>query len=953
MKKLRIKSMISLALLLVIITAAALPMFVYAEGSLKINASTLTCAHGDIVNVVVNISENPGVWSIGIEVDFDTALLELTAVTEGADFDDGMILNTDSYNSPYPLNWNNSALSDATYDGTFATLSFKVKNNAQASKADITLRHLRNSPRNTVNFAGNTVAIEFTHGKITINHDMDGTPTNDDVDANCLPGKAWWACSVCGYEDFDVIDATGQHTPAYEYIDGTETHKKYCSVCGEDLAEPENCTLEYENNIGVASHKKYCSVCNNVFDESEDCDKDYNLGGNDEPATCVEEGKDRWQCKKCGYEGHDVIDIDPDAHDIQYVQGTPGKHKPVCMRTGCNYEGDEEDCTKEVDQSKSTEPKCNKDGEWVYFPCPECGYDFPDETNYNRLPHSYGNWVYSDTAYHERQCSVCHSIEQDFHDNIVETRDEATCTATGSITYKTCVCGYQREPNIIDMLPHDFTDQPLITDVEPTHTENGSGHYECKYGCGTHSDPVVINKPEGGHDFSKAISNGDGTHKMVCSIAGCTAEDPNNTAVPCSKEVDTVNSTAPKCNEDGEWKYLPCTCGYVFDPEPNQNRPPHSYGDWYELDSVSHERECAVCGDKQQEDHDFDGQVIPDVEPTHIANGSGHYECKVCGAHSDPVPIDMIGDHEFTKAVSNNDGTHKMVCSIDGCTAEDPNKTAVPCSKIIDTVNSTEPSCNTPGEWVYLPCVCGYVFDPEPRSATGEHNFVATILDDTDPDYETMHDMRCGCGASNGKKPHTFGAYQWIIYPTEFTDGLKVRTCTACGFVNGVPVPAGTLPATITFRTNGGTAVKAYEGYTSEIIDLTQYKPFKRGSYFAGWFTDPALTVPADIMFVLEGDVILYAKYGALSGSVTYFPFPILPVNPNFSNLYFQTNGGLAIDPITLSTGTTINLWQYIPVRPGYSFEGWYRDAELTRRITQVQVIDPNTVVYAKWSLIG
>jgi len=304
-------------------------------------------------------------------------------------------------------------------------------------------------------------------------------------------------------------------------------------------------------------------------------------------------------------------------------------------------------------------------------------------------------------------------------------------------------------------------------------------------------------------------------------------------------------------------------------------------------------------------------------------------------------------------AVSNGDGTHKMVCGITGCTAEDPNKTAVPCAKIIDTVNSTEPSCNADGKWVYLPCVCGYQFPDETRSATGAHNFVATILDATDPDYETMHDMRCGCGASNGKKPHTFGAYQWIIYPTEFIDGLKVRTCTACGFADNLTVPAGAVPATITFRTNGGTAVKAYEGYTSEIIDLTQYKPFKRGSYFAGWFTDPALTIPADIMFVLEGDVILYAKYGALSGSVTYFPFPILPVNPNFSNLYFQTNGGLAIDPITLSTGTTINLWQYIPVRPGYSFEGWYRDAELTRRITQVQVIDPNTVVYAKWSLIG
>ncbi|NLE12154.1 MAG: InlB B-repeat-containing protein, partial [Clostridiales bacterium] len=83
-----------------------------------------------------------------------------------------------------------------------------------------------------------------------------------------------------------------------------------------------------------------------------------------------------------------------------------------------------------------------------------------------------------------------------------------------------------------------------------------------------------------------------------------------------------------------------------------------------------------------------------------------------------------------------------------------------------------------------------------------------------------------------------------------------------------------------------------------------------------------------------------------------FFPLPILPPNFNHSNLNFSTNGGAAIDPITLPTGTTVQLSQYIPLRDGYEFVGWCRDAALTRTITKVQVIDPNTVVYAKWSPI-
>lgn len=64
--------------------------------------------------------------------------------------------------------------------------------------------------------------------------------------------------------------------------------------------------------------------------------------------------------------------------------------------------------------------------------------------------------------------------------------------------------------------------------------------------------------------------------------------------------------------------------------------------------------------------------------------------------------------------------------------------------------------------------------------------------------------------------------------------------------------------------------------------------------------------------------------------------------------LTFETNGGNAISKVTKNKGTTIDLAQYAPTKSGATFDGWYADKGLTKKITSVK-LDANTTVYAKW----
>lgn len=75
---------------------------------------------------------------------------------------------------------------------------------------------------------------------------------------------------------------------------------------------------------------------------------------------------------------------------------------------------------------------------------------------------------------------------------------------------------------------------------------------------------------------------------------------------------------------------------------------------------------------------------------------------------------------------------------------------------------------------------------------------------------------------------------------------------------------------------------------------------------------------------------------------------PTPPVRKTYT-LTFDTNGGSDLKALDVKEGTTVDLTQYVPVRDGYTFLGWYSDSALKNEITSI-TLDRNTTVYAKWS---
>lgn len=89
------------------------------------------------------------------------------------------------------------------------------------------------------------------------------------------------------------------------------------------------------------------------------------------------------------------------------------------------------------------------------------------------------------------------------------------------------------------------------------------------------------------------------------------------------------------------------------------------------------------------------------------------------------------------------------------------------------------------------------------------------------------------------------------------------------------------IPAnhTLTFNTNGGSAIQPVTEPENTDIDLAAYMPTKEGFKFAGWYADEALTQKMDKV-TLGQDTTVYAKWTADTPATPDDPEPSQPDNP-------------------------------------------------------------------------
>ena len=143
---------------------------------------------------------------------------------------------------------------------------------------------------------------------------------------------------------------------------------------------------------------------------------------------------------------------------------------------------------------------------------------------------------------------------------------------------------------------------------------------------------------------------------------------------------------------------------------------------------------------------------------------------------------------------------------------------------------------------------------------------------------------------------------------------------------------------TITYNLYEGENNTANPGsYNIETRTITLSSPTKTGYTFGGWYTDEAFTnAKTQIAEGSTGDITLYAKWTADTYTITY-------------NLYEGENNTANPGSYNIET-STITLFS--PTKTGYTFGGWYDNANLTgEKITQIAKGSAGDItLHAKWT---
>lgn len=178
---------------------------------------------------------------------------------------------------------------------------------------------------------------------------------------------------------------------------------------------------------------------------------------------------------------------------------------------------------------------------------------------------------------------------------------------------------------------------------------------------------------------------------------------------------------------------------------------------------------------------------------------------------------------------------------------------------------------------------------------------------------------------ATAKYSSTLGGSNLIIF-------MASNDKTKCGGTSVLidDISIDRLDRTVSFDTDGGSAIASVKASAGYPIDLPAEVPVKAGYKFAGWYTDAELTVPVDSGLICGAtDFTLYAKWEAVeSYTVT-----------------FDSAGGTSVEPLIAEPYTEITAK---PFRVGYTFDGWYSGDNKYERVPETDI-----TLTAKWTVIA
>ena len=366
-------------------------------------------------------------------------------------------------------------------------------------------------------------------------------------------------------------------------------------------------------------------------------------------------------------------------------------------------------------------------------------------------------------------------------------------------------------------------DQALDSDYTVTEpgscVEQRTRYLECK---NCHLKVLWDTSGYGDHDWEETKYTWSDDH-LTCTAARSCKNDESHTET-ASAEV-SLTETPPTCTSDGT-----CTYTAVFDADwaetqtytgkggkADANNHTGTLGDW-QMNEREHWKEYSCCHAKAE-------------EAEHVYDDDADTTCDICGYTRTVTPSHT---HDWAEAWDNDDTHHWHACTADGCDITDNAQKDGYAAHVYD--NDADATCNT----------CGYTRTVAPDTytvtfdASGGMVQPASMVTNTDGTLESL------------PTPTRGGSYRFAGWYTEKSGGTRITTDTV--FTADTTVYAhwtytgssgsddGLTYYTLTFNTNGGSAIASERFRSGAAVDLSGYTPSRSGYTFTGWYADKSLT---------------------------------------------------------------------------------------------------------------
>jgi uncharacterized repeat protein (TIGR02543 family) len=288
------------------------------------------------------------------------------------------------------------------------------------------------------------------------------------------------------------------------------------------------------------------------------------------------------------------------------------------------------------------------------------------------------------------------------------------------------------------------------------------------------------------------------------------------------------------------------------------------------------------------------------VSPTDLSVNGEYYGAYATGLKPGTSTVTAYVIDGFFKTPAKITYTIKVV---------DPNKTAV----------MTAPTNVDEATFAYPTWLKNAMADPK-LNTDGNKNveisYESSSPDDVAVDNET--------GAITYKTDKPANIIATVIYSAmTIDDSPRFETDShVMTFVS--PVSKDSVAYTVSFDSKGGSTVDSkIAGKNTAITAPTA--PTKAGYTFAGWYNEAvSTTVPFNFNTVISGNVTLTAHWTVIPTN------PIDPIDPIIHyEVKFNSNGGSVVATKTVDKNSKVTE-PTAPSRTGYTFAGWYNEAEST-----------------------